>query len=802
MSGIERSRALIGICCAVGVVSVAVIVFFQRSNQFAEHTGQQWSTVERYCVDCHNSVDRAGDIMFDRLAAGAVLREAEVFETAVRKLRGRLMPPPGNRQPDQEEIDELVSWLESSIDQGIEEPVAGHVPIQRLNRTEYANAVKDLLGVEIDPEEYLPTEIEVDGFTNIAAALTVSPVFLEQYVGVAREVSRLAVGEREHEVANVYFPPPELGDQEGYVDGMPLGTRGGTRFEYLFPADGEYRINITNLDIGLYPRALEHEQTLVILIDRMEVFREKLGGPEDMAFVDLELALARAEIMERFANIPVQMTAGIHEVVVTFIERSQVATDDPVRGGKHYPGWAYLGHLRVPRVIGGIEVVGPFGATGAYRTPSQTKLFICEPEVPARERACAERITANLAQRAFRRPITQEDVERLMAFYDSGREGGGGFDTGVEQMVTAVLVSPDFLYRGIVPPQTADSMEFHVLSDLELASRLSFFLWGQGPDDQLLELASTGELRGPGVIEAQVQRMLGAPRAESLVSDFALGWLNLDDLGKVEPDRQLFPEFSLELLEDFAMEIDLFLRSILLEDQNVEELLAADHTFLNERLAQHYGIRSVRGPQFRRVSLEDEARYGLLGKGAVLLSTSYGDRTSPVLRGVWVLDKLIGTPPSPPPPNVETDLTTPEGEQPTTVRARLEEHRADPSCNFCHGVFDPYGMALENFSATGQWRDNDWVADAPIDATTVLPDGEAIKGPAELRRALLRRPDQFVQALTEKLMMYALGRELEYHDMPRVRAIVRAAAEDNYRFSTIVTGIVSSDSFRLQALGE
>ena len=802
MSGIERSRALIGICCAVGTVSVAAIVFFQRSDQFAEHTGQQWSTVERYCVDCHNSVDRAGDVMFDRLAAGAVPREAEVFETAVRKLRGRLMPPPGNRQPDQGEIDELVSWLESSIDQGIEEPVVGHVPIQRLNRTEYANAVKDLLGIEIDPEEYLPTEVEVDGFTNIAAALTVSPVFLEQYVGVAREVSRLAVGEREHEVVNVYFPPPELGDQEGYVDGMPLGTRGGTRFEYLFPADGEYRINITNLDIGLYPRALEHEQTLVILIDRMEVFREKLGGPEDMAFVDLELALARAEIMERFANIPVQMTAGIHEVVVTFIERSQVATDDPVRGGKHYPGWAYLGHLRVPRVIGGIEVVGPFGATGAYRTPSQTKLFICEPEIPARERTCAERIIANLAQRAFRRPITQEDVERLMAFYDSGREGGGGFDTGVEQMVSAVLVSPDFLYRGIAPSKAADGTEFHVLSDLELASRLSFFLWGQGPDDQLLELANAGELRGPGVIEAQVQRMLGAPRAESLVSNFALRWLNLDDLGEVEPDRQLYPEFSPELREDFAMEIDLFLRSILLEDQNVEELLAADHTFLNERLAQHYGITSVRGPQFRRVSLEDEARHGLLGKGAVLLSTSYGDRTSPVLRGVWVLDKLIGTPPSPPPPNVETDLATPEGEQPKTIRARLEEHRADPSCNFCHGVFDPYGMALENFSATGQWRDSDWVADAPIDATTVLPNGEAIEGPAELRRALLRRPDQFVQALTEKLMMYALGRELEYHDMPRVRAIVRAAAEDDYRFSTIVTGIVSSDSFRMQALGE
>jgi len=762
----------------------------------------QWSIVDRYCIDCHNAVDRAGDIMFDRLRAGSVAQEPEIFETAVRKLRGRLMPPPGSLQPDQEQVDALISWLEGSIDQGVGTTVAGHVPVQRLNRTEYANAVRDLLAVEIDPEEYLPAEVEVEGFSNIATALTVSPAFLDQYVRVAREVSRLAVGEREPEVTSAYFPPPELGDQEGYVDGMPLGTRGGTRFEYLFPADGEYRINITDLDVGLYPRGLETEQTLVVLIDRSEVFREKVGGPEDMAFVDLGGAPAREELMERFANIPVQVTAGVHEVVVTFIERSRVATDDPVRGGSHYPGWAYLGHLRLLRVIGGIEVVGPYEATNAFRTPSQEKLFICEPEVPDRERACAERITANLAERAFRRPVTREDIDRLMAFYDAGREGSGGFDAGVEQMATAVLVSPEFLYRGISPPQHTEDAAFHALTDLELASRLSFFLWGQGPDEELLELASAGELSDPGVLEAQAQRMLAAPRAETLVSHFALDWLNLDDLDEVQPDRQLFPEFSAELRKDIETEIDLFIRSILLEDRNVQELLTAEHTFLNERLAQHYGITSVRGPQFRRVILEDEARWGLLGKGAVLMRTSYGDRTSPVLRGAWVLEKLMGTPPSPPPPNVETDLTTPEGEQPRTIRARLEEHREDPSCNLCHGVIDPYGMPLENFTVTGQWRDSDWVADAPIDATTVLPDGVPIDGPAELRRSLLRRPDQFVQALTEKLMMYALGREVEYHDMPQVRAIVRAAEQDDYRFSTIVTGIVSSDAFRMQALGD
>ena len=802
------ARLLVGISCAVGIVSVANIVFSQRANQLAPPPEQQlapppeqqWAVVQSYCVSCHNTVVRAGDIMFDRLTAESVPEHAEIFEAAVHKLRGRLMPPPGSRQPAQQQIDALVSWLESSIDESSEAPVAGHVPVQRLNRTEYANAVKDLLAVEIDPEEYLPAEIEVGGFSNIASALTVSPAFLEQYVSVGRAVSRMAVGEPVPKVASASFPPPG-GDQEGYVDGMPLGTRGGTRFEYTFPADGEYRITITDLDIGLYPVGVENETTVVVLIDRTEVFRENIGGEVDRAFVDLGGgAPAGAELMERFANIPVQVTAGVHEVVVTFIERSRVATDDPIFSGSQYFG--VVVHLHLPRLIGDIEVVGPYAATGPTRTPSREKIFTCEPEAPERERACAERITADLARRAFRRPVTTEDIDRLMAFYDAGHEGPGGFDAGIEQMVAAVLVSPDFLYRGIAPPQDTQDAKFHALSDLELASRLSFFLWSQGPDDELLELANTGELRRPDVLDAQVRRMLAAPQAETLVTDFALSWLNLDEIDDFEWNRQLFPGFNRELREDFATEIDLFLRSILLEDENVQELLAAEHTFVNERLAQHYGMTSVRGAQFRRVILEDEARRGLLGKGAVLLRTSYGDRTSPVLRGAWVLEKLVGTPPSPPPPNVETDLTTPEGEPPTTIRARLEEHRTDPSCNFCHGVIDPYGLALENFTATGQWRDVDWLADAPIDASTVLPDGRPIEGPAELRRALLRRPDQFVQALTEKLMMYALGRELEYHDMPQVRAIVRAAAEDDYRFSSIVAGIVSSAAFRMQALGE
>ena len=792
---------LIGISCAVGIVSAGSKAFSQPANQVAQHPESQWSTIQLYCFGCHNEEVRAGNLFLDQLGAESVPEHPEIFEKVVRKLRGRQMPPPGMEQPSQQEVDALVSWLESTLDKSGKAHLAGRVPVQRLNRTEYANAVKDLLAVEIDPNQHLPADIAVEGFSNIAAALTVSPAFLEQYVNVARLVSRMAVGKPLPELVKASFPPPATGDQDGYVGGMPLGTRGGTRFEYTFPADGEYRVTISDLDFGLYPRGVENETTVVVLIDRKEVFRQKVGGDADREFVDRGGgAPAGAKLMQRFANIPVQVTAGVHEVVVTFIERSRVATDDLIAGGTQYSGFAFKGYLRLPRVIGSIQVVGPYAATGPTRTPSREKLFICKPEVPEQERACAQRITTDLAGRAFRRPVTKDDVVGLMAFYDAGHEGPGGFNAGIEQMVTAVLVSPDFLYRGIARPQ--NDAKFYALSDLELASRLSFFLWKRAPDDELLKLANKGELRRPGALDAQVRRMLAAPQAETLVTDFALRWLDLLEVDKFEWDRQIFPEFSAELRQDVSTEIDLFLRSILLEDKNVEELLTADYTFLNERLARHYGITTVHGAQFRRVHLEDENRYGLLGKGAVLLHTSYGNRTSPVVRGAWVLDKLRGTPPAPPPPNVVTDLSTPPGAQPKTMRAMLEQHRANPTCNMCHGVIEPHGLPLEHFTVTGQWRDVDWQANAPIDSKVAMPDGKEIEGPADLRRALLGRPGQFAQALTQKLMMYALGREIEPTDMPQVRAIARAAAKNDYRFSSLVAGIVSSDAFRMQAQEE
>jgi len=810
----KRIGIVVGAVAASAVGAVALVVLHSRLD--AQRGAEQWQALKTYCTDCHNEAEAAGNVVFEGVSADAVAAKPQVFEAAIRKLRGGLMPPPGNPRPEQQDIEQFVRWAEHSIDRGAHEPRAGYTSVQRLNRTEYAATVKDLLGVEIDAKQYLPTEIEVDGFDNIAAALSVSPAFLEQYLGVARKVARLAIGEPTPKLASVYFAPPS-GDQDGYTDGLPPGTRGGSRFTHPFPADGEYRLTITDLDVGLYPRSLETEQTVVVLLDRDEVFRAKLGGRDDLALVDHGGAPARAEIMKRFAAIPVRVTAGEHEIVVTFIERGRAATDEAIFGFTPYGGFSYQGQMRVPRLIGGVELKGPYSPTGVSHTASRDKIFVCTPTAASEERACAEKIAATLARRAFRRPLGADDVARLMPFYEAGRKSGT-FDSGIEQLVTAILASPDFLYRAIDPPagalavkstgaggeQTgasgASAAPAFALDDLALASRLSFFLWNQGPDDELLALAERGALHEPRALDAQVDRMLADPRAETLVTSFALKWLNVDDLTAVVPDAQIFPEFSDALRSDFASEVELFLKSVLLDNHDVRELLTSDRTFLNERLARHYGVTGVHGPQFRRVQLEDPARFGLLGKGAVLLRTSYGDRTSPVLRGAWVLDKLMGTPPTPPPPNVVVDLTQKAGEKPKTLRARLERHRTDAVCSGCHSVIDPYGLALENFTVTGQWRTVDREAHEPIDAGSTLVTGTPVNGPVALRNALLARPDQFPQAVTEKLMMYAIGRKLAYHDMTQVRAIVQDAAKHDYKFAEIVHGVVRSDAFREQAL--
>jgi hypothetical protein len=791
-------QSLSAVLILAGFAGVAYQIATILEERRAE---QSFALLGEYCTGCHNPAELAGELSFEGLTLDEVAQHAEQFEAAIVKLRGRLMPPPGEPQPSAEEVDELIATLEQTIDEHAPRQ-AGYVAAQRLSRAEYAHAVKALLDVDIDPKEYLPAEIEVHGFTNIAAALSTSPAFVEQYVNAASAVAHLAVGEPIPKVATATFPAPAAGNgsQSAYVPGMPLGTRGGMKFTHTFPADGEYRLTISgDLGVGLYPRTIETKHTLVVLVDRNEQFRVDIGGDEDLSLINTGGAPARDALLKRWANIPLQVTAGTHEIAVTFIERSRAADDEQITSYDPSRSFSFSGSTRVPGINGGINLAGPFNATGLTKTASRRKLFVCEPEVAERERECAVEIAANLARRAFRRPVGQADLDRLMPFYEEGRKGAGGFDEGIELMTSAVLSSPDFMYRAIAPTTDASAAS-QQLTPFELASRLSFFIWSQGPDEELLKRAESGELIEPSVLAAEVERMLDDPRAEVLVSSFAEGWLAVDDLEAVVPDMILFPEFTEGLRRDFAQEMRLFLKSVLLEGRNVQELLTADYTFVNERLAWHYGIEGIVGPQFRRVTLENPARHGLLGKGALLLRTSYGNRTSPVLRGAWVLDKLMGTPPTPPPPGVETNLDTPEGEQPKTVRERLEQHRKDASCNACHGVIDPYGLALENFTVLGAWRTFDKDANADIDPSAELSGGRPVDGPVALREALLARDDQFVQALTEKLMMYAIGRELEFYDMPQVRAIVRDAKRQDYRFSALVAGIVQSDAFRMQAV--
>jgi hypothetical protein len=780
---------------------------------------QYRAMLSTYCSTCHSERVKSGGLSLDSLDLRTPAQNAQIWEKAVRKLRGRLMPPPGNPQPPQKDIDSFVTWMESSLDSGVKSPRAGYVPIQRLNRTEYAASVKALVGVDVKERDVLPQDIQVEGFDNISAALRVSPAFLGQYVAAARQIAKIAVGDS-NRVSHVKYAV--AANQEGALP-LPPGTRGGIRFKHNFPADGDYRINILNLGLGLYTRTLENESTVVIMIDGKIVFRKPIGGPEDQALVDHKGPEGRDEIMSRFTKIPARVEAGVHDVVVAFIDRSHVESSENVSNGldrSDSQGFGF-GTERISRLSDGVEILGPYNPTGISKTTSRALIFVCDPaeRKPGRaqpqvnadgESACARKITENLARRAFRRPVTSEDVSRLLQFYAGGRENGGSFDLGIEQVVMGVLASPEFLYRSIrgIPASARrnGSVDAEVaLTDLELASRLSFFLWNTGPDDQLLTLAEAGGLTRPGTpstpsaLDKQVTRMMADPKASSLVTSFAMKWLNIADLDAVKPDPMLFPEFNEQLRRDFSREAQEFVSSILLEDRSVLDLLTADHTFLNERLARHYGISGVYGTQFRKVTLTQKERWGLLGKGAVLLRTSYGDRTSPVLRGAWVLDKLMGTPPSPPPPNVATTLDQKEGDKPKTIRARLEQHREQRLCMQCHGVIDPPGLPLENFDAIGRWRTTDRQADnAAIDVHSVLPNGVAINGPAELRVQLASRPAMFAQALTEKLMMYALNRELEYFDMPQVRAVVRSAAKDNYKFSSIVRGIVNTDVFRKQ----
>ena len=605
------------------------------------------------------------------------------------------------------------------------------------------------------------------------------------------------------DVANmvISLPPsgePGTGRQQHHIEGMPFGTRGGFSVEHSFPADGEYELTIGDMALAREVPRMEFENTVIALLDGKEFYRTNIGGEADHKAIDQRLDPAVEEINGRLRKIRFRASAGQHRLAITFLQRSFAESDERIRT------LALEGGQERIQAAHALQIRGPLAVTGMSASASRAKIFICQPKASRsqsqsqsrdEDMPCATRIVENLARRAFRRPATAEDLTPLMAFYKSG-SANAGFDGGVREALSAILASPHFLYRAESGVGTGAT---RTLSDLELASRLSFFLWSSLPDEELLTLATESRLSKPEVLARQVGRMLADPRAKSLSDDFAFQWLHLSKLDEITPDRIQFPQAS-RLLDPrgmFKEELRLFIDSVLRSDRSVFELLTGDYTFLNERLAMHYGIETVKGSDFRRVTLDNPARDGLLGKGAILMLTAYPNRTSPVLRGAWILDRLLGAPPPEPPLNVPTLPENKRGQPARTLRARLEQHRANPTCGACHGAMDPLGLALENFNAVGQFRANDPDTLTPIDSTGQLPDGTTINGPDDLRRALVGRPDhQFVQAFTENLLTYALGRSLDYHDMPTVRRIVRQAAADDYRFKSIVLGVISSDAFR------
>jgi len=746
----------------------------------------QW--LNDYCSKCHNAEDWAGGVAFDTIAPEAIGSDAKVWEEAVTKLRGRLMPPAGEKQPPQQQVDQFVRWMEGELDaNAARAPDPGRVGLHRLNRNEYARVIEELLGLRVNPELLLPKDTRSEGFDNVAAVLKVSPTFLDQYVQAARTVSSMAIGEaRPRSASQTYRAPASR--QAFYQEGMPLGTRGGMAVEHWFPADGDYEFNLRVPVGGGYGLGMA-EQTVVLLIDGKRVFEQKVGGETDSRAVDQQQAPAQGKINARFQKIRVPVKAGPRRIVATFVATSFAESE--ALFAPFVPGGGSDSYARVA----GMDIVGPFNPTGVGATPSRHKVFSCYPTSADQERPCAQQIIARLAREAFRRPVTETDLAAPLRFYDEGQRAGG-FEAGVQTALMAILSSPKFLYRVELPPAGVVAGQPYALDDLALASRLSFFLWSRGPDEQLLQLAADGKLKDPAVLQAQVRRMLADERSRSLISNFATQWLNVENLDNVDPDGVLFPSFDEELRRGFRREMELFADSVLRSDGRITDLLTADYSFLNERLALHYGVPNIRGDQFRRVQLADSARWGLLGKGAMLMSTSYGNRTAPVLRGNWILERVLGTPPSAPPPGVEALKENAPGAPPTTVRQRLEQHRAQPSCNGCHAVMDPLGFALENFDAVGAWRDRDREVLTPVDASARFVDGTRFADVNDLRSYLAGKPDQFAQTLTEKLMVFALGRAVEYTDRPRIRAIVREAATQDYRFSALLTGVVLSDQFR------
>jgi hypothetical protein len=791
----QRVFVAIALCVGVGLAGSVTLAYSTRLlppafQDAASAADSRQALLKRYCITCHNERLKTGNLALDALDLDDIGANAPVWEKVVRKLRAGVMPPAGRPRPDETTHDAFVAWLEAELDRtAAAHPNPGRTEtFHRLNRSEYQNAIRDLLAIDVNIADLLPADDSSYGFDNIAGVLRISPALMERYLSAAKTISRLAVGAPlpavDHEVYSVVADA----QQHDHVEGLPFGTRGGLAVRHLFPLDGEYEVKVNVSGAG----AIREPQQLEVTIDGVQARLFTLGGragagssvydPEDRLVARVTVPAGPRDVGAAFVKKPMLLVEQAREP----FQNPRISGNDGGPGGS------------MPSVVS-VTIIGPYDPKGAGDTPSRRRVFVCRPSDPAQETSCARRILSALARQAVRGPVPDDVLADLLRFYEEGRTDGGTFDAGIELALRRLLVSPEFLFRVEADPAAANAGVYRV-PDLTLASRLSFFLWSSIPDDRLLELASSGRLRQPAVLEAQVRRMLADPRSESLTTNFAGQWLQLRNMATVRPGDPYSLTFDETLRQSMWRETELFFASILRENRSVMDMLTADYTFLNERLAVHYGIPGIQGSHFRRVTLPaDSPRRGILGHGSILTMTSHAIRTSPVFRGKWVLMNVLGTPPPEPPPNVPALVDRKTQARVKTMRERMAQHRDNPACSACHSLIDPAGFALENFDAIGRWRVVDESFNA-IDASGALPDGTTFNGVQDLRAALIRRPERFVTTVTEKLLTYALGRGLEYYDMPAVRRIVRDAAKDGYRFQTIVRGVAESYPFTMRRI--
>jgi hypothetical protein len=777
--------AAFALCTALSAVDVGAAVDSQTKI-----------TIDQYCVTCHNARLKTGGLVLETAALDRVAEDPVTWEKVVRKLRLGVMPPLGARRPDRATYDHMISWLEGELDAAVgRHPHPGRPVLHRLNRAEYANAIRDLLGLHVDVAALLPPDDSAYGFDNVADVLGSSPALLQAYLGAARKISTIAVGDPRIGVNRDTYSARQDLSQDQHLEGLPLGTQGGLVATHTFPVDGDYEFQLrlwrTNLSAM---RGLQDPHHVEIAVDGERVLLATVGGNDDLVKLQQNPTATSDDIEAKRLRCRVHVKAGTRTITAAFLEESPW-TLETVRLQPFVRDFSNPFAAEGAPHVQSVSVQGPYSIAPASR-PTAAQLFVCRPSASLSESACARRIVANVARRAYRRPLEPGELDGLVAFYNEGRRSAS-FNAGVEFALRRVLASPSFVFRPEHEEETIAPGTPYRITDYELASRLSFFLWSSIPDNELLRVAATGTLSKPEVLRTQVRRMLADSKSSALVDNFAGQWLQLRNLRGITPNPETYPDFDDNLRQAFRTEAEMFFASIIREDRDVLDLMTANDTFVDERLARHYGIPNVFGSYFRRVTLTDDARRGLLGKGAVLLVTSHATTTSPVRRGKWILENVLGSPPPPPPPDVPALKEPAPGAAPRTMREQMEQHREIPGCASCHKAMDPLGFALENFDVDGTWRTKN-VGGFVLDTADVLPDGTRIDGVAGLRQALLSRPDVFVQTLSEKLLVYALGRGLTPEDMPAVRAVVRDARGQQYRFSALVMGIVSSVPFRMR----